>query len=68
MVEGTTTLPPEPDYLHELGLSEVARIKNGLEQIKQEVSFGDAQRVLRLHAHRRAVQAGEPRGVDAELL
>ena len=39
MVEGTTTLPLEPDYLHELGLSEVARIKNGLEQIKQEVGF-----------------------------
>lgn len=39
MVEGTTTLPLEPDYLHELGLSEVARIKNGLEQIKKEVGF-----------------------------
>ncbi len=39
MVEGTTTLPLEPDYLHELGLSEVARIKNGLEEIKQEVGF-----------------------------
>jgi len=39
MVEGTTTLPLEPDYLHELGLSEVARIKNGLEQIKEEVGF-----------------------------
>ena len=39
MVEGTTTLPLEPGYLHELGLSEVARIKNGLEQIKQEVGF-----------------------------
>ncbi|GAA4643012.1 DUF885 domain-containing protein [Pontixanthobacter gangjinensis] len=39
MIESTTTLPLEPDYLHNLGLSEVARIKNGLEEIKAEVGF-----------------------------
>ena len=39
MIEETTTLPLEPDYLHNLGLSEVARIKAGLEEIKQEVGF-----------------------------
>ena len=39
IVEETTTLPLEPDYLHDLGLSEVARIKSGLEEIKQEVGF-----------------------------
>ena len=39
MIEATTTLPLTADYLHELGLSEVARIKNGLEEIKQEVGF-----------------------------
>jgi uncharacterized protein (DUF885 family) len=39
LIENTTTLPLEPDYLHNLGLSEVARIKDGLEQIKAEVGF-----------------------------
>ncbi|MEC8771577.1 MAG: DUF885 domain-containing protein, partial [Pseudomonadota bacterium] len=39
MIEATTTLPLTADYLHELGLSEVARIKNALEEIKQEVGF-----------------------------
>ena len=39
MIENTTTLPLEADYLHNLGLSEVARIKNGLEEIKAEVGF-----------------------------
>ncbi|MDP4538801.1 DUF885 domain-containing protein [Qipengyuania sp. DY56-A-20] len=39
LIESTTTLPLEPDYLHELGLSEVARIKTGLEEIKAEVGF-----------------------------
>jgi len=39
MIENTTTLPLTADYLHNLGLSEVARIKNGLEEIKAEVGF-----------------------------
>ncbi len=39
LIESTTTLPLEPDYLHNLGLSEVARIKTGLEEIKAEVGF-----------------------------
>jgi len=39
MIENTTTLPLEADYLHNLGLGEVARIKNGLEEIKAEVGF-----------------------------
>jgi len=39
LIESTTTLPLAPDYLHELGLSEVARIKTGLEEIKAEVGF-----------------------------
>lgn len=39
MIENTTTLPLTADYLHDLGLSEVARIKQGLEEIKQEVGF-----------------------------
>ena len=32
LIEATTTLPLTADYLHELGLSEVARIKNGFEE------------------------------------
>ena len=39
LVEETTTLPLEPDYLHDLGLSEVARIKTELEKVKAEVGF-----------------------------
>ncbi|MFW2349128.1 DUF885 domain-containing protein [Qipengyuania sp.] len=39
MIEQTTTLPLTADYLHNLGLSEVARIKQGLEAIKEKVGF-----------------------------
>ena len=39
MIEQTTTLPLSADYLHTLGLSEVARIKSELEKIKAEVRF-----------------------------
>ena len=39
LIEDTTTLPLSPDYLHNLGLSEVARIKQGMEAIKAEVGF-----------------------------
>lgn len=39
LIESTTTLPLTADYLHNLGLSEVARIRSGMEQVKQEVGF-----------------------------
>jgi len=39
MVQSTTTLPLTPEEIHQTGLSEVARIKNGMEQVKQEVGF-----------------------------
>ncbi|MXP26002.1 DUF885 family protein [Altererythrobacter indicus] len=39
MIEQTTTLPLSPDYLHNLGLSEVSRIKKEMEQVKAEVGF-----------------------------
>ncbi|RXZ65277.1 DUF885 domain-containing protein [Pelagerythrobacter rhizovicinus] len=39
MIESTTTLPLTADYVHNLGLSEVARIKSELEKIKAEVGF-----------------------------
>ena len=39
LIEGTTTLPLKAGEVHELGLSEVARIKAGMEAIRQEVGF-----------------------------
>jgi uncharacterized protein (DUF885 family) len=39
MIESTTTLPLTADYLHNLGLSEVARIRAGMEEVKTEVGF-----------------------------
>ena len=39
LIEQTTTLPLEADYIHQLGLSEVARIKGELEALKAEVGF-----------------------------
>jgi uncharacterized protein (DUF885 family) len=39
MIESTTTLPLKADYIHNLGLSEVARIRTGMEGVKNEVGF-----------------------------
>jgi len=39
MIEDTTTLPLTADYLHNLGLSEVARIRGEMEKIKDHVGF-----------------------------
>ena len=39
LIEQTTTLPLKADEIHQLGLSEVARIKNGMEAVKAEVGF-----------------------------
>ncbi len=38
-VQSTTTLPMTPEQIHELGLSEVARITKGFEKVRQEVGF-----------------------------
>jgi uncharacterized protein (DUF885 family) len=38
-IESTTTLPMKADAIHKLGLSEVARIKDGMEAIRKEVGF-----------------------------
>lgn len=38
-IEQTTTLPLKADEIHKLGLSEVERIKTGMEKIKNEVGF-----------------------------
>lgn len=39
LVEESTTLPLDPETIHQLGLSEVARIKADLEKLKKEVKF-----------------------------
>jgi len=38
-VQSTTTLPMTPEQIHELGLTEVARITKDFEKVKQEVGF-----------------------------
>ncbi|MEY4472084.1 MAG: hypothetical protein RL671_388 [Pseudomonadota bacterium] len=38
-IENTTTLPYSAEELHQLGLSEVKRIRDGMEQVKNEVGF-----------------------------
>jgi uncharacterized protein (DUF885 family) len=38
-VQSTTTLPMTPDQIHELGLSEVARITKEFEKVRTEVGF-----------------------------
>ncbi len=39
LIEQTTTLPLKADDIHNIGLSEVARIKSGMEDVKKEVGF-----------------------------
>lgn len=39
LIEQTTTLPLKADEIHNLGLSEVERIKNGMEAIRKETGF-----------------------------
>ncbi|QJR82782.1 DUF885 domain-containing protein [Alteromonas pelagimontana] len=39
LIEETTTLPLSPDYLHNLGMQEVKRIKADMLQIMEEVDF-----------------------------
>jgi uncharacterized protein (DUF885 family) len=39
LIQSTTTEPLDPEQVHQLGLSEVARITKGFEQIRQQVGF-----------------------------
>jgi len=40
LIESNTTLPLTADYVHNLGLSEVARIRGEMEAVKQRAGFG----------------------------
>ena len=42
LIESTTTLPMTADQIHKLGLSEVKRVKKGMEAIRKEVKFKGA--------------------------
>jgi uncharacterized protein (DUF885 family) len=39
LIERETTLPLEPEYVHQLGLSEVARIRREMEEVKRRLDF-----------------------------
>ncbi|MEZ5711917.1 MAG: DUF885 domain-containing protein [Sphingobium sp.] len=39
LIESTTTLPLTADYIHDLGLSEVARIRKEMDSIRKETGF-----------------------------
>lgn len=39
LAENSTTLPLDPEAIHQLGLSEVARIRGEMEKLKREVRF-----------------------------
>ena len=39
LIESTTTLPLQPEEVHQLGLSEVARIRQGMDEVRREVGF-----------------------------
>lgn len=39
LIRNMTTLPLTADYVHDLGLSEVARIRKEMDQVRQEVGF-----------------------------
>jgi uncharacterized protein (DUF885 family) len=55
---GVDDAPLTADYVHELGLREVARIRGEMDAIRREVGFtGDLAAFLRAHPHRRALQA-----------
>ena len=61
LIESTTTLPLEADYIHNLGVSEVSRIKGEMEAIKDEVGFeGHAVRIFRTSSHRSEIPSRKP--------
>jgi len=39
LIQSTTTLPLTADYVHDLGLSEVKRIRTEMEKVRQQVGF-----------------------------
>ena len=45
-VQSTTTLPMTPDQIHQLGLSEVARITQDFDKVRQEIGFKGSLRAF----------------------
>ncbi len=39
LIEGSVTLPMKADEIHQIGLSEVARIRTGMDSVRSEVGF-----------------------------
>ena len=69
LIRSSTTLPLGAEEVHQLGLSEVARITAAMEKVRVEVGYtGDLAAFLRLSAHRPDIPAQEPRRADAGLL
>ncbi len=43
-IESQTTLRLDPDYIHRLGLAEVARIQRGMDEVRQRLGFAGSLR------------------------
>ena len=62
LIQSTTTEALEPEAVHQLGLSEVARITGGFEKIRQEVGFkGNLQQFFDYMRTAQAIPAQDPR-------
>ena len=62
MIESSTTLEMTADEVHNLGLKEVARIRAGMEAIKNEVGFKGT--LAEFFEHLRADQKFKPPSVE----
>jgi uncharacterized protein (DUF885 family) len=63
MVKSTTTLPLEPEAIHELGLSEVERITRGFEEVRKEVGFKGT--LPQFFDHMRTAKRFQPKSREA---
>jgi uncharacterized protein (DUF885 family) len=62
LIEENTTLPLTADYVHDLGLSEVARIRGQMEAIKTQVGFSGT--LAEFFEHLRTSEQFEPESRD----
>ena len=69
LIETNTTLPLGAEEVHQLGLSEVARITAEMEKVRVEVGFkGDLPAFFEYLRTDKKFQPEEPRGVGARIL